>query len=144
MEELELLERQAEGIDALTEAAGPEGQAQAEAQAEVMLLADKNLAGIQMMLDLAGGTFGAFGFPSVAAVLSPDKKAMLAAVWSPVLTKYGVDLGELGGAYKEEIGALMVTAPIAVAIWAGLKADAASRAKAAEPAQPAAVEGAPA
>lgn len=132
MEDLEQLERQAAGIDAELAQQAPEAQeAQAEAAAQAVLI-DQNTQSLGMMLELAGGTFGVVGFPSVAAVLTPENKAALAGVWGPVLTKHGINLGDLGGAYKEEIAAVVVTFPIAMAIAKGIRTDAAARAAAAD------------
>lgn len=133
MENLDLLENQAAALDAETAAQGPEAQAAQAEAAEAMALVDQNQQACGMLLALAGQTFGIVGFPSVASVLTEDKRAALAAVWAPVLTKYGVNLGDLGGAYKEEIAAVVVTLPIGLAIARAIKHDADARAKAIEP-----------
>jgi hypothetical protein len=47
----------------------------------------------------------------------------LAAVWAPVLAKYGVNLGGFGDKYRLEIMAVMVTAPIAKALYVAVQID---------------------
>ncbi|MGK5023108.1 hypothetical protein [Janthinobacterium sp. LB2P10] len=85
-------------------------------------LMDRNAQGLSMLIDLAGPTLAQFGFPSVAVVLGhKDDSGMtrgqlLASVWAPVLTKYGVDMAELGGTYKVEITAIFVSLPIVKAL----------------------------
>jgi hypothetical protein len=102
----------------------------AEKAQEVALL-DKNTQGLSMLLDLAAPTFDGFGFPRVAGVLKADGSKLVAA-WAPVLTKYGVNLEQLAGAYKEEILAAVLTLPIALALGKALKEDARSHAPALE------------
>ncbi|PJC99792.1 hypothetical protein GQ37_005650 [Janthinobacterium sp. BJB1] len=85
-------------------------------------LMDRNAQGLSMLIDLAGPTLAQFGFPSVAVVLGYKDESgmtrgqMLASVWAPVLTKYGVDMAELGGTYKLEITAIFVSLPIVKAL----------------------------
>lgn len=103
---------------------------QEEAQQATAGLAEQNAKALEVLVSLAGPTLGAFGFPSVERVLNTvddntgsTKGQMLAHVWSAVLAKHGVDLGELGGQWKEEIAAVFVTLPIGAAIYKGILND---------------------
>jgi hypothetical protein len=103
---------------------------QQEAQQATNGVAAQNAQALEVLIGLAGPTFSTFGFPSVERVLNTldegtgcTKGQMLANVWSAVLAKHGVDLGELGGQWKEEISAVFVTLPIGFAIYQGIKND---------------------
>jgi len=103
---------------------------QEEAQQATSGLASQNAQALEVLIGLAGPTLTAFGFPSVERVLGTvddntgcTKGQMLAGVWSAVLAKHGVDLGELGGQWKEEIAAVCVTLPIGAAIYKGIQND---------------------
>ena len=95
---------------------------QVEEERAVGELEDRNAQGLSMLIDLAGPTLAQFGFPSVGVVLGykdasgVTRGQALALVWAPVLTKYGVDMSELGGKYKAEITAVFVSLPIAKAL----------------------------
>lgn len=110
-------------------------QQQAQEDAALLSLEQENEQALMLVAELATPVFTTFGFPAVAEVLrephaaGPTNGQMLAKAWAPVLTKYGVSLGDLGGQYKAEIGALMITMPIAGALWAAVKADSARTAK---------------
>lgn len=110
-------------------------QEQAQADAQLMSMEQENEAALTLVADLAMPVFTMCGFPAVGRVLQeshpagPTNGQMLAKAWAPVLTKHGISLGDLGGAYKAEIGALMVTVPIAGAIWAAVKEDTGRREK---------------
>lgn len=132
MNELDALTLQAGAIDGEQAATGPAAMVAQAQEQEQAALADQNTTACRMMLDLAGAAFGVVGFPSVAGVLQEDKKAALAGVWGPVFTKYNVDLSNGMSAYREEIAAVVVTAPIAWAIWSAIKSDAQARADAAQ------------
>ncbi|NIA56187.1 hypothetical protein HAV22_21375 [Massilia sp. TW-1] len=110
-------------------------QEQAQEDAALMSLEQENEQALMLVAELATPVFLTFGFPAVAEVLrephaaGPTNAQMLAKAWAPVLTKYGVSLGDLGGQYRAEIGALMITMPIAGAIWSAVKADTTRKAK---------------
>jgi hypothetical protein len=113
-------------------------------------LVEKNTKALGMLLDLAGPTLDGFGFPTVGRVLNvmdqdtgQTKAQMLAGVWSVVLAKHGVDLGELGGQWKEEIAAVFVTLPIASAVYKAVMYDCKPKEKA-QQAVPAAQQATPA
>jgi hypothetical protein len=113
-------------------------------------LIEKNAQALGMLLDLASPTLAEFGFPSVGRVLTfrdpatgQTKAQMLAGVWSTVLAKHGVDLGELGGQWKEEIAAVFVTLPIAGAVYKAVLHDCKPKEKA-QQAVPAAPQATPA
>ncbi|MGZ3319672.1 MAG: hypothetical protein ACXU9C_01685 [Xanthobacteraceae bacterium] len=137
-------EEEAASLRALGALAAEEGaqeqkiaeQAQAQENAVLMSLEQENEQALMLVADLATPVFGGFGFPTVARVLQEQNEGSgltnaqtLAKAWAPVLTKYGVSLGDLGGQYKDEIGAVLVTVPIATALWQAVKADAGAKPK---------------
>ena len=135
MEELDALAMQAGQVDAELGEQTPEAMA-ANAEAAVQLgLAEQNSNGFRMILTMAGGVFGMVGYPSVQAALTPEKIEPLALTWGPLAAKYGYDLANMGTAYKEEIAAGFATIPVAMAVWAGIKADAEARAAKGKPAE---------
>jgi hypothetical protein len=121
-------------------------QEQAQEDAALLSLEQENEQALMLVAELATPVFLTFGFPAVAEVLrelhaaGPTNAQMLAKAWAPVLTKYGVNLGDLGGQYRAEIGALMITMPIAGAVWNAVKADTTRKAN---PVPKAVVEAAP-
>lgn len=137
--ELERLISEAGMITAEAQATTPEALQAAQEAEQAVQLADQNTNAFRMILGMATGVFAMVGYPSVAAVLDEGKREALALAWGPLATKYGYDLSNMGSEYREEIGALFVTAPIAMAVWKGIKEDAAAR-EAAKP-KPAQVTG---
>lgn len=107
-----------------------EKEAAAEVQAE-QSLSEKNAAALSMFCELLVPTLDKFGYTTVAGVIAAPADDMpdmtngqaLAAVWAPVLAKYGINLGDMGDKYKLEIVAVMVTVPIAKAIYGAMKTD---------------------
>jgi hypothetical protein len=99
-------------------------QAGAEAQAQ----ADQNSAAVRMALDVSI-PFLARLYPSLAEIYTDDARTAVAMTVGPVLTKYGVDLGDLGTNYREEIALVLVCGPIAVATYQGIKTDVLAREK---------------
>ena len=67
-------------------------------------------------------------YPSVAAVYTEEVCAQVGGSLGPVMAKYGIDLGEWGGRYKEELTALFVCVPVVLATLKALKTDVAARA----------------
>lgn len=59
--------------------------------------------------------------------LTDDTLQAVAAAVAPVLDKYGIDLGQMGGNYAVEIRAVMVTVPVILACRAGLRAELAAK-----------------
>lgn len=130
-------EQAAELQKLLLGAAAPEAELEQQALAEQEQalqatngVASQNAQALEMLIGIAGPTLSTFGFPSVERVLNTvdegagcTKGQMLAGVWSAVLAKHGVDLGELGGQWREEIAAVVVTLPIGVAIYQGIRND---------------------
>jgi hypothetical protein len=102
-------------------------------------LVSSNAASLSMVFELAVPTFDQFGFPNVARVFAAPAMTKtadgedvptgmtngqtLAAAWAPVLAKYGVNLGGLGDKYRLEIMAVMVTVPIAKALYVAVQID---------------------
>lgn len=115
-----------------------DAEAEQAAAAEDSLVST-NAASLSMIFELASPTFDHFGFPNVARVLGApamtktaggelEETGMtngqtLAAAWAPVLAKYGVNLGGFGDKYRLEIMAVMVTAPIAKALYVAVQID---------------------
>lgn len=100
-------------------------QAQQDQQAAQAI--DQNSEGVAMFLGLAVPFLGQL-FPSIPGIYTDQAQAAMAMTLGPVLTKYGISLGDLGGAYKEEIAAVLVCGPIAWATYKGIMADIAARA----------------
>jgi L-fucose isomerase-like protein len=98
----------------------------AQAAAEQAAHIDQNTSAVRMGLDIAI-PFLARLYPSLAEVYTEDARAAVAMTVGPVLTKHGVDLGDIGGQYKEEIAMVVVCGPIAMATYQGMKADLAAR-----------------
>jgi hypothetical protein len=131
---LRALEGMAGQEDAAASALASQEQAQADAQ--LMSLEQENEQALMLVADLATPVFAGFGFPTLARVLQDQNEGSglsnaqtLAKAWAPVLTKYGVSLGDLGGQYKAEIGAVLVTIPIGTALWQAIQADAGRKQK---------------
>jgi hypothetical protein len=111
-------------------------QQQAQEQQVLMSLESENEQALMLVGDLATPVFANFGFPTLARVLGEQNEGSgltnaqtLAKAWAPVLTKYGVSLGDMGGRYKAEIGAVLVSIPIGTALWAAIKEDAGRKPK---------------
>lgn len=96
--------------------------------AEVAAQVDQNSNAVRMGLDIAI-PFLARLYPSLADVYTDDARMAVAMTVGPVLTKYGVDLGDVGGRYREEIAVVAVCGPIAMATYQGIKADVEAREK---------------
>lgn len=128
LNELDALAAQAGAVDSQAAAQAPEAMAQAQQEAEVMTLADSNGRTITGVLEMAAPMISPL-FPSVAAVYTPDVCASVGGALGPLLAKYGINLGEWAGAHKEELTALFVCAPVAMATYKALKVDVEARAK---------------
>lgn len=128
MDELDGIINQAGMVDGEVAASAPGAVMEAQAEAEVMSLAAENTAGVGFILGMAVPLIGKM-YPSLLEVYTPKACSAVGAAMGPVLAKYGVNLKELGGAYKEEVAALFVCGPIAWATVAGIKADIAARAR---------------
>jgi hypothetical protein len=102
----------------------------AQADAEAAAAADQNGAAVRMGLDVAIPFLSRL-YPSLAEIYTDEARGAVAATVGPVLTKYGIDLGDVGGRYKEEIALVLVCGPIAMATYQGINRDVAAREKAA-------------
>jgi len=100
----------------------------AHAAAEVAAQVDQNTNAVRMGLDIAIPFLSRL-YPSLAEVYTDDARGAVAMTVGPVLTKYGVDLGDVGGRYREEIAMVVVCGPIAMATYHGIKADVEAREK---------------
>lgn len=118
MDELEALSMEAAELDGAQAASSPEAIQAEQAAAAAVTLADENGQAVTMMIQVAVPILGAL-YPSLPAVYTPEAVGAIAATVGPVLAKHGIVLKDLGGAYKEEIAAAVVCAPIA---WATIKA----------------------
>lgn len=126
--ELKALELQAAALDSESEAAGPAAVVAQQEHDQVMEQEGQNVHQVRMIMDLAVPLLGAL-YPSLPPIYTEAQRGLIAAALGPVLTKYDISLSDWGSAYKEEIGALMVCAPVAWATVQGIKADIASRAE---------------
>lgn len=118
----------ADGIDREVAASSPAAVAESEAALATASMSDMNAAGIAGVLEMALPLITPL-YPSLESVYTPDVRAQVAAAMGPLLAKYGVNLSEMGGKYREEITAAFVCVPVAVATYKGIKADIESRAK---------------
>lgn len=132
MNELDGLAMQAAAIDGEAAATAPEAVAAAQEQAMVVSLADSNGRMVSGVLEMVSPMIQPL-YPSVAAVYTPDVCAQVGGALGPVLAKYGIDLGEWGGRYKEELTAIFVCLPVAGATVKALKADIAAKEEAGKP-----------
>lgn len=114
-------------VDGEQAAAGPEAViAQAEADQEAVMV-NGNTEQVAFMLGLAVPILGQM-FPSVLEVYTPEAQAAVAGTVGPVLTKYGVDLSDMGSKWGPEIACVVVCGPIALATYKGINADLAAAA----------------
>ncbi len=125
--ELDGLIGQAAGVDGEVAATEPGAVMEAQALAEVSSLSDDNAQCVAMILALSVPILGKL-YPSLIAIYTEEAQGQVSASLGPVLAKYGVNLKEGAGRYKEEIAAAFVCGPIAWASYHGIKADAAARA----------------
>ncbi|WP_373986986.1 hypothetical protein [Duganella sp. BuS-21] len=126
MNELDGLAAAADGVDGQVAANAPQAVQAAQEEAMVMTMADTNGRAVAGVLEMAAPLIEPL-YPSVAAVYTPDVCAQVGGALGPVLAKYGIDLGEWGGKYKEELTALFVCVPVALATVKAIKEDIAAR-----------------
>jgi hypothetical protein len=100
----------------------------AQAEAAQAAQVDENTNAVRLGLDVAI-PFLCRLYPSLADVYTDETRGAVAMTVGPVLTKYGVHLGDVGGRYREEIAMVAVCAPIAMATYQGIKADVEAREK---------------
>lgn len=98
----------------------------AQAADEQAFQIDQNTGSVRMGLDIAIPFLSKL-YPSLADIYTDEARAAVAMTVGPVLTKHGVNLGDIGGQYKEEIAMVAVCGPIAMATYQGIKADIAAR-----------------
>lgn len=100
----------------------------ARAAAEQAAQVDQNSNAVRMGLDIAIPFLSRL-YPSLEAIYDEQARTAVAMTVGPVLTKYGIDLGDVGGRYREEIAMVMVCGPIAVATYQGIMTDVGARKK---------------
>lgn len=126
--ELAALAAQAGLLDGEQAANGPEAMvAQAEA-AQAVEQQNANTGQVRMILALAVPLLGKL-YPCIEDIYDDTTCDQVAGTLGPVLTKYGIDLGDMGTKWGPEIAAVMVCGPVAFATYKGIMADIASRAK---------------
>lgn len=125
--ELDALVGAAAAIDGQVADNAPEAVQAAQEMAQAMTMAETNGRTVAGVLEMASPMIAPM-YPKVAAVYTPDVCAQVGGALGPVMAKYGIDLGEWGGRYKEELTALFVCVPIALATFKALKEDVADRA----------------
>jgi hypothetical protein len=126
-QELAGLIAQAGQIDGEAAASSPEAMQAAQELQVAMSMGEQNAAAVGGMLELALPLICPL-YPSLEAVYTPEVRAQVAGTLGPLLAKYGVNMEDMGGRYREEIAAAFVCGPIAIATYKGIKADIASRA----------------
>lgn len=110
------------------EVAKIEEEEAAEQEQALAQQVDQNSQAVRMMLDI-GVPFLSKLYPSLIDVYTEEARTAVSLTVGPVLTKYGINLGDMGGRYREEIAMVVVCGPIAFATFEGIKADIAARAK---------------
>jgi hypothetical protein len=126
LNELDALEHAARAVDGDVAAQAPGAVAAAQEEAQASSLADNNGRMVAGVLEMAAPMIAPL-YPSVAAVYTPDVCAQVGGALGPVMAKYGIDLGDWGGKYKEELTALFVCVPVALATLKAIKADVAAK-----------------
>jgi hypothetical protein len=126
LNELDSLELAAAAVDGQVASEAPQAVADAQQAAEVLSMADMNTRTVAGVLEMAAPMIAPL-YPSVAAVYTPDVCAQVGGALGPVMAKYGIDLGEWGGKYKEELTALFVCVPIMLETVKAVKADVAAK-----------------
>lgn len=111
-------------LSRLEQMAGGEAGGEVQEVAEVVGpdLAQELEDGLSMVL----GIFGPI-FPTAAALYTPEMKKAAAGTTAALCNKYGIMQDGLMGNYGEEISALVVLGPLAVATYKGVQADIAAR-----------------
>ena len=140
--ELAGLAAQAGLLDGEVSANGSEAMVQQAEADQQMQQQNQNTGQVRLILALAVPVLGKL-YPCIEDIYTDPTCEQISAVIGPVLTKYGINLGDLGGKWGEEIAAIMVCGPIAFATYKGILADIASRApvpKAVASSQPVRVE----
>lgn len=126
--EMRAILMQADALDGAAVAAGPEAMMAAEEEAQASMLADQNTGQVRLILALAVPLLSKL-YPSLAEIYTDPTCDQVAGTLGPVLTKYHINLGDMGNQWKEEIGAVLVCGPIAVATYQGIKQDIQARAE---------------
>lgn len=98
-----------------------------QAAKQVAAHADANAGQVRFMLDLAIPILGQM-FPSLNDVYTEEARAAVAGTVGPVLTKYEIDLSDMGSKWGPEIACVVVCGPIALATYKGINADLAAAA----------------
>lgn len=120
--ELDALAMHAATLDGVVEAESPDAVIAGQEQAAVMSLAESNMEGMCMVLEIAVPVVSEM-YPSLAAVYTPEACGRVAGALGPVLAKYGIDLSQVRGRWGEEIAAAIICWPIAKATYAAIKHD---------------------
>jgi hypothetical protein len=125
--ELNAIIMQAGMVDGLADAASPEAMQQAQEMQIVVSMAEQNASAVAGVLSLAIPLIAPL-YPSLEGIYTPEVCERVAASLGPLLAKYGVNMEDMGGKYREEIAAAFICGPIAVATYKGIKADVEARA----------------
>lgn len=120
--EMQALLMQADALDGDARAAGPEAMLQNAAEEEAAMVSDQNVGQVRMILAVAVPVLGKL-YPSIEQIYTDATCDQVAGTLGPVLSKYGVNLGDLGSKWGPEIAAVLVCGPIAVATYQGIKGD---------------------
>lgn len=128
MDELSLEQIAARGDGVAPPAAAPAAAPPAAAPAPdgTAALIAGTAAEVSGLVGILAGVF-APAFPSLATLYTPEVVARVGQAVAPVFVKRG---WTIGGKYGEEMAALAVVAPLALATFHGIKADLAARAPA--------------
>jgi hypothetical protein len=119
---LTALAMQAEAIDSELQATTPQAIIEGQAVTQTMDANQQNAEGVAFGLSLALTVLAPI-FPSLEGVYPEAVRNQVAQSLAPVLTKYNVNLADIGGNWKEEIGAAIVCVPIALATYKAIRHD---------------------
>lgn len=96
--------------------------AAAQENAVVVQAANQNSEQVRLILAVAVPLLGTM-YASIGVIYTDQTCDQVAMVLGPVLTKYGIDLGDMSSKWGPEIAAVMVCGPIALATYRGIQAD---------------------
>lgn len=120
--ELEALQGEAARVDADNKPVEFVDAAEAAAIEQAAEQAGAEAGELSALLTILSGLFTPI-FPCLAKIYTPDTVRNLADSFVPVMTKRGWSTGGILGRFGEEVAFCAVAFPVALATYAGIKAD---------------------
>ncbi|MDO9011337.1 MAG: hypothetical protein Q7U78_05955 [Gallionella sp.] len=121
-EELDALRGEAAAVDVLIAPVQFEDVEAQQAAEQAQQIAGNEAAELSAMLSIVTGIFAPV-FPSLGKIYTPDTVQRLANSFVPVMVKRGWSTGGILGRFGEELAFCAVAFPVALATYAGVKAD---------------------